>query len=141
MNKSYEDMIQMPHHISKRRPPMNRMDRAAQFAPFAALNGHQTAVRETARLTVEKKELEQDKRAILDRKLQLVQGYLEEEPELTITYFKPDPQKSGGSYIKTTGRVKKIDFFTCQLRMKDGMEIPVNDIFEISGSLFHGIYD
>lgn len=141
MTKSYDDIIEFPHHVSESRPQMSRIDRAAQFSPFAALTGYETAVRETARLTDVRKELDENVRAMLDGKLQVIQEHLVEQPEITITYFKPDERKSGGSYIDFTGCVKKIDFFEYKVIMEDGMEIPVEDIFEITGSLFDECYD
>mgnify|MGYP000851678911 CR=1 FL=1 len=141
MTKSYDDIIEFPHHVSDSRPQMSRIDRAAQFSPFAALTGYETAVRETARLTDARKELDENVRAILDDKLQIIQEHLTEQPELTITYFKPDERKSGGSYIDITGCVKKIDFFEYKVIMQDGMEISVEDIFEIACSLFDECYD
>lgn len=131
MQKSpYEDIIHLPHHVSPRRPQMSLHDRAAQFAPFAALTGHEEAVKETARLTEEKIELDENEKQLLDQKLQ----YLETKgtgPDVRITYFLPDQRKTGGIYVTTQGRMKRIDRYSHRLHMENGTEIPITDILKI----------
>lgn len=138
MNKNsevhrYDDIIHLPHHVSAAHPPMPAADRAAQFSPFAALTGHDAAIKETARLTNELAELDESAKAALDHKLRIVQGRLAEQPEITVTYFRPDHHKSGGSYITVTGKVKKIDVYGHILVMTDGLRIPIDVIYEIEG--------
>ncbi len=126
----YEDIIHLPHHVSPRRPQMSLHDRAAQFAPFAALTGHEEAVKETARLTDCKIELDENEIQLLDQKLQ----YLEvqsEQPAIEITYFLPDQRKSGGAYVDVQGRIKRIDRYNHCLQMEDGIEISITDILKI----------
>ena len=93
--QKYADIFNMPHHISSKRPQMSRIDRAAQFAPFAALTGHDEAIKETARLTDERIDLDESTLAILNDKIQIILDNLDTEPEVTVTYFKPDDKKSG----------------------------------------------
>lgn len=130
-NRRYDDIIHLPHHVSAAHPQMARSDRAAQFAPFAALTGHEAAIKETARLTDEKITLDENARALLDEKLRMVQEMPEDRREITVTYFLPDKKKTGGHYISATGKVKKIDGYGQSLVMTDGSRIPLDDIIEI----------
>lgn len=127
----YDDMINLAHHVSKTHPHMPVRDRAAQFAPFAALSGHHEAVRETARLTEERIELDENCKAILDGKLQNIYEHLDTEPALSVTYFVPDPKKSGGAYVTVSGCVKKIREYERTLILTDGTEIPIDAIIDI----------
>ena len=111
-------------------------DRAAQFAPFAALTGHGEAIKETARLTDKRVELDENAKAILDEKLRMVQEMLAQNPEITVTYFQPDEKKAGGQYRSATGSVKKIDLFNHLIVMTDGLRIPLSEVFEIEGDIF-----
>ena len=103
----YDDIIDLPRHKSSTRPPMPREKRAAQFAPFAALTGHEEAVKETARLTDKKIELDETMKAILNEKLKIIKRDLVKKPYVEITYFQPDKRKAGGYYYSINGRVKK----------------------------------
>ena len=107
----YNDIINLPHHVSSTRPQMPILDRAAQFAPFAALTGYDAAIKETGRLTDEKIEMDEEALNILNMKYQILVDSLDDEPEVTFTYFKPDERKAGGAYVKVTGTVKKVDDF------------------------------
>lgn len=127
----YDDIIMLPHHVSKTHPPMPAADRAAQFAPFAALTGHYDAVKEAARLTEERVELDESCKAVLDGKLQDIRRRLGEEPAVTVTYFVPDERKSGGSYETAAGCVRKIDEYERVLVLTDGTRIPVSELLEI----------
>lgn len=128
----YEDIISLPHHVSASRPHMPIPDRAAQFAPFAALSGHDAAVKETARLTQERRELDEGIREILDEKLRMVQEMLhEDQPQITVTYFCPDERKAGGAYVTVSGQVRKIDLYGHSLIMGDGRQIPIEEIYDI----------
>jgi hypothetical protein len=130
MNK-YQDIIDLPHHVSKTHPQMSRKDRAAQFSPFAALTGHGEAILETGRLTDRKIELEEEEKVRLDRYLQYLRNHIQEHPVVEITYFLPDRKKEGGAYIDVVGAVKKIDTSTRQLILMDQTCIPMEDIFQI----------
>lgn len=133
--KDYSDMIDLAHHVSKTRPHMSMADRAAQFSPFAALTGYGEAVRETARLTGKRIELNEDEQAELDRKLQIIRDHLDDAPLITITWFKPDDRKEGGALITTEGTVIKMDLFRRILSMADGTNIPIPDITGIEGGV------
>lgn len=132
----YKDIINLPHHQSKRRPRMSMIDRAAQFSPFAALTGHNDAIIETARLTDRKIELDEGTKSVLNEKIQMISDYLSEMPTVTFTHFEPDIKKDGGAYLKTTGTVKKIDDFNKEIYLTDGTIILIEHIYEIESELF-----
>ena len=136
MKDLYEDIINLPHHVSKTRPQMPMSDRAAQFAPFAALTGYDAAIKETGRLTDDKIELDEEALTALDMKYQLLMDALDDAPEVTITYFQPDERKAGGKFVSAVGAVKKIDDFERRITMRDGAKIPMDDVLSIDGELF-----
>ena len=115
---------------------MSMMDRAAQFSPFAALTGYDAAIKETGRLTDEKIEMDEEALNILNMKFQILVDSLDDEPEVTFTYFKPDERKAGGAYIEVTGTVKKVDDFERLIVMQNGMKMPMDDILNIEGYIF-----
>lgn len=135
----YDDIINLPHHVSKRHPQMSLMNRAAQFSPFAALTGHEAAIQETARLTDSFIELSEDRKERLDEQLQMIMENLEQKPECEITYFQPDEKKSGGSYVTVCGRIKKVDRFEQKIMFTDGTALPINHLFAIRGELFRNM--
>ena len=139
MNNRYDEIINLPHHVSKTRPQMPMSDRAAQFASFAALTGYDSAIKETGRLTDEKIELDEEALTALDLKYQLLMDALNEEPEIEITYFKPDERKSGGEYVTVIGAVKKVDDFERRITMQDGTKISMDDVLSIDGELFSSL--
>ena len=132
----YEDIINLPHHVSETRPQMSMIDRAAQFSPFAALTGYDAAIKETGRLTDEKIEMDEEALNILNMKFQLLVDRLADEPEITFTYFKPDERKAGGAYIDVAGKVKKVDDFERLIVMQNGTKMPMDDILNIEGEIF-----
>ena len=136
MNNRYNEIINLPHHVSKTRPQMPMSDRAAQFAPFAALTGYDAAIKETGRLTDEKIEMDEEALNILNMKFQILVDSLDDEPEVTFTYFKPDERKAGGAYIEVTGTVKKVDDFERLIVMQNGTKLPMDDILNIEGEIF-----
>lgn len=125
MNDRYDDIIHLPHHVSKTRPQMSMMDRAAQFSPFAALTGYDAAIKETGRLTDEKIELGEETKAVLDRKQRYLSDMISVQPEITVTYFLPDERKSGGTYLSVTGKLKRIDEYERMMILTDGKKIPL----------------
>ena len=139
MNGKYDEIMGLPHHVSKTRPQMPMADRAAQFAPFAALTGYDAAIKETGRLTDERIELDVEALSALDMKYQLLMEALDEAPEVTITYFQPDERKAGGKYVSAVGAVKKIDDFERRITMRDGTRIPMDDVLSIDGELFSSL--
>ena len=136
MNNRYNEIINRPHHVSKTRPQMPMSDRAAQFAPFAALTGYDAAIKETGRLTDEKIEMDEEALSILNMKFQILVDSLDDEPEVTFTYFKPDERKAGGAYLEVTGTVKKVDDFERLIVMQNGTKMPMDDILNIEGEIF-----
>ena len=127
----YDDIFNLPHHVSNTRPHMSMHDRAAQFSPFAALTGYDDTVRETARLTDEKLELTADRINDLNQKIAFLKEHAEERPEITVEYFIPDEKKSGGKYVTLLGKFRRIDEYNHNMVFTSGEEIPLNDIFEI----------
>lgn len=139
MKNPYEDIIHLPHHKSSKHPPMPRRDRAAQFSPFAALTGHDDAVSEAARVTEQRVELDDYIKADLNKRLGMIQAYMDKKPEVSITYFQEDDIKDGGSYVRASGYVKKIDEYRGLIVMEDGREILMSDMIEIDSELFAGL--
>ena len=135
----YDDIINLPHPTSQKRPRMSVQDRAAQFSPFAALTGYDAAIRETARLTEERIELNEYEQAVLDQRITLLQEHLKDLPEVTITYFQPDERKEGGKYRSLTGAVKKIDSYERQLVLADKSNIPIESILNLESELFRNM--
>ena len=134
--RQYDDIINLPHHISKKHPQMSLFARSAQFAPFAALTGYEDAVKETARETYERIEIEDELKSILDSKLQIILGQIKNKPGISFTYFIADSKKDGGKYVVVTGLVKKVDLYNQYIYLADNTEIPINEIIDISGEIF-----
>lgn len=132
----YDDIINLPHHVSKTRKPMSMENRAAQFAPFAALSGHDAAIAETARLTAEKPELSLEELDKLSRRLVYA---VEKDALIKITFFQPDAFKQGGSYKQVVGQIKKIDEIAGMIIMTDKQAIALSCIINIEGELFEDI--
>lgn len=135
----YDDIIHLPHHVSAKHPQMPALDRAAQFSPFAALTGYETAIAETARLVDRRIELDENRKEELDEKLQTAKEQLALEPEIAVTYFVPDAKKDGGAYVQTIGIIKKLDDIGHRIIMKDGTVIPICDIYGMESSIFRSV--
>ena len=135
----YEDIVNLPPHISKKHPQPTMMDRAARFAPFAAITGYEEMVLEEARITEERIDLDEGTLSILNEKLNMIQEFIDEEPEVTITYFEPDKKKSGGAYVSVTGIVKRIDEYEHIVLMNDGKRIPIGEIYDVQSELFYSL--
>ena len=136
---AYDSLINLPHHVSTTRPKMSLLDRAAQFAPFAALNGYDDAVKETARLTDGEAVLDDGQIAWLNERLMILSENTPTDTEVEITYFIPDDKKDGGKYLTVTGRVQKILEFEGLVIMQSCEKIPVEKIVSIEGELFREI--
>ena len=134
--RKYDDIIDLPHHVSETHPPMSRADRAAQFSPFAALTGYDAAVRETARVTERRIELDEGVKAELNARLNCILEHLSEHPQVSLTYFVPDEKKSGGAYRTVTGTVRKLDSFAKTLTLTDGTVVPMEEMVHVEGNLF-----
>lgn len=131
MTGAYDDILRLPHPTSERHPRMPVRDRAAIFSPFAALTGHGAAIAETARLTQRRIELDEDGKTKLDWKQQMLGQIIDQRPEVTVTWFKPDEKKDGGSYVTASGQLKKTDGVERLLVLTDGTRIPLDDILDI----------
>ena len=137
----YDDIINLPHYVSSKRIPMSLENRSAQFAPFSALSGYSESIKETSRLTEKKVEISEDKKIVLNNKLQLLNDNIKNNIEVNFTYFNKDKNKSGGKYITKKGIIKKIDLFEGNITLTDKTKIPINDIIDISSNLFKNIYE
>ena len=133
VNDKYAHIIDLPHHISKVRPQMTMYQRAAQFAPFAALTGHSAAIRETARLTDKEIELSESECNMLNQSIALLLEHIGEHPYVSITYFVHDPYKDGGKCITHSGTIKSWDEYEQRITFDDGTQIKVNEIIDIKG--------
>ena len=140
MTGKYDDIIHLPHHTSNKHPRMPIRDRAAQFAPFAALTGHDAAIEETARLTSAMIELSEDARTTLDMKQKMLADNLDAAPVVSVTYFQPDEKKDGGRYLTVTERLKNIDDFERILIMSDGNRIPFESIIQLESDIFRDLF-
>ena len=133
----YDDIINLPNPTPTCRPRMSALDRAAQFAPFAALTGYEAVVAEAARLTDDRLELSEDMKIILNDKMQMIVDNLDKEPFVTIKYFVPDIRKAGGAYVEVSGIVKEIDEYERCIVMTDGIKIPIEQVRAIDGELLN----
>lgn len=137
MNDSnYDDIINLPHHISSVHPQMSRESRAAQFAPFSALSGYSDSIKEVSRLTDNRIEIDEGLKQVLNSRLKMIIQNIKDRPLVTFTYFVYDSKKEGGKYISVTEKVKKVDTTMGYVLLADKSEIPINEIIGISGKLF-----
>ena len=132
----YEDIVNLPRHISKVHPQATMADRAARFSPFAAISGYEDMVKEAARVTEERIDITDATKELLNEKLNMIIEFLDEEPEVTITYFEPDKKKDGGAYVSKSGIVIKVREYERDIVTDDGTKIPIEDIYSISGKMF-----
>lgn len=132
----YDDIIHLPHHQSATRPHMPVHDRAAQFAPFAALTGFDETIQEVERLTEGRLVLSEDEEALLNERLMLLNERIAERPAVSAVYFVPDGRKAGGAYVRCTGEVRRIDEHRRLLIFADGRELPIDDLHALDGAVF-----
>ena len=136
----YDDIINMPHHVSHSRPRMSNYDRAAQFSPFAALTGYGDAVKETERVTDNKLELTEDEKQSLNEKFQIILENLHDNPQITITYFEPDKKKEGGVYLTKIGKIKEIDIIEHRIVFTDKSFVKTDCIKNITSPIIDRFY-
>ena len=136
MANDYKDIINNPHHISKTRKRMSVLNRAAQFAPFAALTGYDASIYEAARLTENRIELDDKEAEILNIKLNFLKEHIKEQPEITVTYFVPDIKKDGGAYVEYSGTIRVIDEIQKIIIMTDRTKIAIEMILDLQGEVF-----
>lgn len=135
---NYDDIINLKRPISKH-PKLSLYQRSAQFAPFAALTGYEGQVKETARLTDRRIELDEEMKLILDLKIQVIKEMLSDNPEVEITYFIPDTRKDGGKYETIINNVKKIDSYNEHIIMQNNLKIEIKEIININSNIFKNI--
>ena len=127
----YPDIIDLPHHTSNKHPRMSAIARAAQFSPFAALTDYDAEIKETARLTDEKVELDEDSVNDINAKLHYIKDNIDENPEITVEYFVPDEKKAGGAYLTLNDRVRIIDEYEREVVFISGKRVIIDDIYKI----------
>jgi hypothetical protein len=133
----YDDIINLPHHVSATRPPMSMENRAAQFSAFAALSNFDAAIVETARATDKRVILDEEAKSILNTKLHIIEENMSELHMITVTYYRADEKKDGGAYLTISDSIKKIDKYERALVTASGYEIPFENIYSIEGDVFH----
>nr|WP_303182503.1 hypothetical protein [Lachnoclostridium phocaeense] len=134
MIDSYDDIIGLPHHVSKKHPQMPLEDRAAQFSPFAALSGYDSVIQETGRIVDKEILLDEEALESLDRKFKSLLEHVDESQEVKFTVFEPDEKKAGGSYQRLRGIIKKIDMFNRMIILEDGVQIPMDHIVDVDST-------
>ena len=135
----YDDLLYKPHHVSRTRKQMSQYDRAAQFAPFAALTGYGEAINETGRIVEKRKELTEEEKDIISSKLFQINERIKERIEITIIHFVSDKKKEGGCYKSKNGIVKKIDDYEQRIVFEDKTKIKFEDLLSISSEIFEVI--
>lgn len=138
--RRYDDIIDLPRHVSARHRPMAMQDRAAQFSPFAALTGYGDAIAETARLTDARAVLDEETQALLNRRVAVLCREQSSRPLVRLVCFESDPAKEGGAYVTVEGRVRRVDLESGLLCLTDGSQIPLADICRIEGEVFDGAF-
>lgn len=136
----YDTIINLPYNGVKKHTKMTLEERSAQFAPFAALTGYEGQIKEKARLTNERIELDEEIKVILDTKIQIINENISNNSKVEITYFVPDNKKAGGEYVSVTDIVKKIDNFNRCIVMENNIKIPIDEIIDINGEMFNNIF-
>ena len=131
MTGKYDDIIHLPHPVSTKHARMSRIDRAAQFSPFAALTGYDAVITETGRLTDSSVELDESRKEVLNERLRYVLSVLSQQPRVRITYFREDDRKAGGAYVTVSGRVKKVDAYDHTVILTDGRVIPMENVRDL----------
>jgi len=135
-NNNYDDIIDLPHHVSSRHARMSRENRAAQFAPFAALTGYDASVREEARLTGAKLPLTDEQIDIMNAKMAFLTEKASEHPEISLTFFLADDRKEGGKYVTVTDRLNRIDTVEGVLILSKRNKIALDDILNVESEIF-----
>jgi len=132
----YDDIIELPRHVSLTHAPMPQRDRAAQFSPFAALTGYDAVIAETARETNTKRIPDEQRKSELDRCLSMLKQAENKMPEVSVTFFEADNRKSGGEYVTVSGRLRKVDGYSGKLALLSGEEIEISEIWDIQSEIF-----
>lgn len=130
----YADIMELPHHVAKDRKHMSNYDRAAQFAPFAALTGYDDAVTEEARFTDALPALDDEQKSIIDRRLRRIRETIAEHPTVRLTVFVPDPRKNGGAYEEICAPAVKLDEYSRTIILEGGRQVPIDLITAVHGA-------
>lgn len=138
--EKYDTIISLPYNGVKKHTKMTLEERSAQFAPFAALTGYDGQIKEKARLTNERIEIDEDIKALLDTKIQIIKENISNDSKVEITYFVPDNKKDGGEYVTVTDIVRKIDDFNRCIVMENNIKIPIDEIVDINGDMFNNVF-
>ena len=133
----YEDIVNLPRPISKNHPQPTMSDRAARFAPFAAITDYEAMVLEEARETEKRIVPDENALSLLNEKLNILQEFPDKISEIKVTYFIPDKKKSGGAYVTVKGSIKKIDPYEKLLILSDEKQIPIEDIYKLESEFFY----
>ena len=136
----YDTIINLPYNGVKNHTKMTLEERSAQFAPFAALTGYDGQIKEKARITNERIEIDEDIKALLDTKIQIIKENISNDSKVEITYFVPDNKKNGGEYVSIIDIVREIDNFNRFIVMENNIKIPINEIIDINGDMFNIIF-
>ena len=140
MSGKYDDIIDLPHPTSQNHPRMSLHDRAAQFSPFSALTVYEAALSESARVTDERIELDEQEQQRLDEKLNRLRGCAKERPMVCITHFVPAERKQGGTYVTEQVCVRRVDAYARTVCITGGSSIAFGDIIGIEGDIFQEKY-
>ncbi len=136
----YDTIINLPYNGVKKHAKMPLEERSAQFAPFAALTGYDGQIKEKARLTNKRIEIDEDIKALLDTKIQIINDNISNDSKVEITYFVPDNKKDGGEYVSVIDTVREIDNFNRFIIMESNIKIPINEIIDINSEIFNNIF-
>ena len=131
----YDDIIDLPRFVSQTHAHMSNYDRAAQFAPFAALTGFGDSIQETGRLTDERPELSDEERDEMDLRFRILELHFKEDPFVQIRYFIPDEKKEGGRVVEKTFEIHQIDTVNEVVIATDRKRYYMNSILDINGSI------
>ena len=134
--KNYDDIINLPHHVSKNHPQMSRYNRAAQFAPFSALTGYEESINEAGRYVTDKIELDDSNKEEINFKLNILNNLINQRNQVTFIFFSKDKLKNGGSYKTIKGILKKYDEINNLIILEDKTKIYIDDIFSIKSHIF-----
>ncbi len=136
MTDRYNDIIDLPHPVSRTHAPMPQRDRAAQFSPFSALTGYDALIRESARQTHEKRIPDEQRKSEINRRLAELKQNENEMPAVRVTFFAADEKKDGGEYVTVDANICRVDEYTGKLLLSDGMEIDMADIWDVESELY-----
>ena len=139
MMDKYKDIINLPHHVSQNHKPMDKINRAAQFAPFAALVGYEEAIKEKGRTVDKKIILTNEEKEKISNILSYINLNIKNEIKVSITYFIKDKKKSGGKYITITSNIKSVDLINRFIKLVSNQKILIDDIYDLKSELFINI--